>query len=228
MAGRLEKLVIPGGQYAYAIFGQFANTPSNAYPIFNENGTLGGTSNYTNNPYGMMNRMGERKQSNRYFNANMNFKLDLSKFIEGLSWNTKGGIDFIDGAISQLTASKFAVYELLDNGSYTANGTVDEVKTKNAWYTAKDRQFTFSSSFNYDKSWDKSKVNAVGLIYLRELNSMGISVPYKTVGSVAQVGYTYLDKYMIDGVVSYTGSENFARGHRFGLFPAISIGLDYK
>lgn len=36
MAGRLENLTVPGGNYAYSIFGQFASTPSGAYPIFNE------------------------------------------------------------------------------------------------------------------------------------------------------------------------------------------------
>ena len=224
MAGRLENLTVPGGQYAYSIFGQFANTPANAYPIFNEDGSLGGTSNYTSNPYGLMNRMGQRDQSSRYFNADLNFKLDLSSLLQGLSWNGKGGIDFIDGATSQLTSSKFAVYELLDDGTYTSNGTADEAKTENFWYNAKDRQFTFNTSFNYDKAWKKSKLSALGLFYLRELASMGISVPYKTVGVVSQVSYSILNRYFIDGVASYTGSENFARGHRFGLFPAISFG----
>ncbi|MCK9205991.1 MAG: TonB-dependent receptor [Salinivirgaceae bacterium] len=224
MAGRLENQTTPGGNYAYSIFGQFANTPSNAYPIFNADGSLGGTNIYKNNPYGLMNKMGQRDQSNRYFNADLIFKLDLSKFIDGLSWNAKGGIDFIDGAIKQLTSSKFAVYELLDDGTYTSNGTADEAKTKNNWYTGKDRQFTFNTSFNYDKSWGESKLTAMGLFYLRELNSLGVSVPYKTVGSVAQAGYSYMGRYLINVVVGYTGSENFARGHRFGLFPAISIG----
>jgi TonB-linked SusC/RagA family outer membrane protein len=224
MAGRLEQQPTPGANYAYAIFGQFASTPSGAFPIFNENETLGGTANYKNNPYGLMNRMGERDQTSRFFNADLKFNLDLSKFVNGLSWNAKGGLDFIDGSISQLTSSQFAIYELLDDGTYTNHGTMDEAKTENFWYTSKDRQFTFNTAFNYNKSWNKSKLNAMGLFYLRELNSMGISVPYKTVGMVGQVGYAFLDRYMIDGVLSYTGSENFASGHRFGLFPALSVG----
>lgn len=172
----------------------------------------------------MMNEMGQRDQSNRYFNADVKLKLDLSDLVEGLSWNGKGGIDFVDGSTSQLTSSQFAVYELLDDGTYTSNGTQDETKTQNFWYNSKDRQFTFNTSFNYDKAWGNSKLSALGLFYLRELNAMGISVPYKTVGVVSQLSYSLLNKYLIDGVVSYTGSENFARGHRFGLFPAISAG----
>jgi len=224
MSGRLENQTTPGGHYSYELFGQFASTPSNAYPIFNEDGTLGGTNNYKDNPYGMMTRTGQRDQTNRYFNADIHFKLDLSDILKGLSWNGKGGIDFNDGMIVQLTSSQFAVYELLADGTYTNNKTLDVAKTTNFWYTGKDRQFTFQTSFNYDKSWKNNRVNALALFYLRELNSMGIAVPYKTVGLVAQLNYAYKNKYLLEGTASYTGSENFARGHRFGLFPAISAG----
>lgn len=222
MAGRLENQTTPGGHYSYELFGQFASTPSNAYPIFNEDGSLGGTEKFKNNPYGTMNRTGQRDQTNRYFNADVLFKLDLSDLLKGLSWNGKGGIDFSDGMIVQLTTSQFAVYQLLEDGTYTANGTQDVAKTTNFWYTGKDRQFTLQTSFNYDKEWKDNRINAMTLFYLRELNSMGIAVPYKTVGFVAQAGYAYKNKYLLEGTASYTGSENFARGHRFGLFPALS------
>ncbi|MDP4271269.1 MAG: SusC/RagA family TonB-linked outer membrane protein, partial [Bacteroidota bacterium] len=193
-------------------------------PIFNENGTLGGTQTYPLNPYGMMNRQGQQDQTNRYFNADVQFKLDLCDILKGLSWRGKGGLDFRDGMIVQLTSSQFAVYQLLADGTYTANGTKDLAKATNFWYTGKDRQFTFQTSFNYDKTWKNNRINAMTLFYLRELNSTGVAVPYKTVGFASQVSYAYKDKYLLDGTASYTGSENFARGHRFGLFPAVSAG----
>lgn len=224
MAGRIENLTVPGGNYAYSIFNQFANTPSNAYPIFNENGTLGGTSVYKSNPYGLMNKMGQRDQTARYFDATLKFKLDLSDFIDGLSWNGRGGIDFVDSHVSQLTSSGFAVYELLANGTYTNNSTIDAVKTQNFWYEAKNRQFTLQTSFNYDKVFENHRVNAMSLFYLRELNTYSASVPYKTVGFAGSVSYAYLNRYLLDISTSYTGSENFASGHRFGLFPSLGVG----
>lgn len=224
MSGRVENQNTPGGHYAYELFGQFASTPSNAYPIFNEDGSLGGTSDFTDdNPYGLMNRSGERNQTNRFFNADIQLKLDLSDLIKGLSWTGKGGIDFYDGVIKQLTG-KFATYQLLDDGTYTNNGTINEAKTTNFWYTGKDRQFSLYTSFNYDKNWKNSRLNASTLFYMRELNSSGIAVPYKTVGFATQASYALKNRYILDGTLSYTGSENFARGHRFGLFPAISAG----
>lgn len=225
MSGRLENQTRPGGSNTSYLLGQLATTPSNAYPIFNENGTLGGTDIYKLNPYGMMTRQGQQDQTNRYFNADVQFKLDLSDIVKGLSWKGKGGIDFRDGMIVQLTASQFAVYQQnADDGTYTANGTQDVAKTTNFWYTGKDRQFTFQTSFNYDKVWKDNRINAMTMFLMRELNTTGVAVPYKTVGFASQVSYAFKDKYLLEGTASYTGSENFARGHRFGLFPAISAG----
>jgi TonB-linked SusC/RagA family outer membrane protein len=49
-------------------------------------------------------------------------------------------------------------------------------------------------------------------------------VPYKTVGLAGSASYGYLNRYLLDFSASYTGSENFASGHRFGFFPAVSAG----
>ncbi len=223
MAGRIENQTTPGGNYAYAIYSNFAGTPSNAYPIFQENGSLGGSQAYPNNPYGLMNSMGQRDQLNRYFDANLKFKLNLSDLLNGLTWNGRGAIDFVDGHTSQLTSTQFAVYQL--NGDNTLTKINNDVaKTQNFWYNSKNRQFTFQTSFNYDRTWNQHRVNAMTLFYLREQNSMGISVPYKTVGFASQFSYAYLNKYLLDGSASYTGSENFSSGNRFGLFPSISGG----
>jgi len=223
LAGRIENQTTPGGNYAYAIFSNFSSTPSNAYPIFQENGSLGGSVTYPNNPYGLMNSMGQRDQMNRFFDANLKFKLDLSDFWKGLTWNGRGAIDFVDGHTSQLTSSQFAVYQLNGDNTLTKINT-DVAKTQNFWYNSKNRQFTFQTSFNYDRNWKNHRVNAMTLFYLRELKSMGISVPYKTVGFASQLSYAYLNKYLLDASVGYTGSENFSSGNRFGLFPSISGG----
>ena len=44
------------------------------------------------------------------------------------------------------------------------------------------------------------------------------------VGLVGRVTYDYDNKYLIEGNVGYNGSENFAPGHRYGFFPAVSGG----
>jgi TonB-linked SusC/RagA family outer membrane protein len=50
------------------------------------------------------------------------------------------------------------------------------------------------------------------------------SLPYRNQGFSARISYMFDSKYMIETNIGYTGSENFALGNRFGLFPSISAG----
>lgn len=49
------------------------------------------------------------------------------------------------------------------------------------------------------------------------------SVSRKNMGLSGQVTYNFKNRYFIDWNFGYTGSENFASGHRWGFFPAYSL-----
>ena len=50
------------------------------------------------------------------------------------------------------------------------------------------------------------------------------NVPSGVMGFVGRVTYNYKNRYMAEVNVGYNGTEQFAKGHRFGLFPAYSVG----
>lgn len=50
------------------------------------------------------------------------------------------------------------------------------------------------------------------------------SVSRKNLAFAGQVGYNYDYRYFVDFNFGYNGSENFADHHRFGFFPAFSLG----
>ena len=54
------------------------------------------------------------------------------------------------------------------------------------------------------------------------------SLPQRKQGLAARASYAYAGKYMAEVNVGYNGSENFAKGHRFGLFPSIARCVVYK
>lgn len=51
-----------------------------------------------------------------------------------------------------------------------------------------------------------------------------IAIPRKLVGLVGRVSYNYNDRYLLEFNMGYNGSENFAKGRRFGFFPSVSGG----
>lgn len=53
-----------------------------------------------------------------------------------------------------------------------------------------------------------------------------VGVPQKFRGFSGRVGYDYKQKYLIDFNVAYNGTDRFAADHRFGIFPAVSVGYN--
>ena len=49
-------------------------------------------------------------------------------------------------------------------------------------------------------------------------------IPKRHMALSGRLTYGYQDRYLIEGNFGYTGSENFQKDHRFGWFPALSLG----
>jgi TonB-linked SusC/RagA family outer membrane protein len=81
----------------------------------------------------------------------------------------------------------------------------------------------YEVALNYDRSFGKHNVSALGLFNRQERNS-GTSFPYYNEGLVGRVTYDYNRKYLIEFNIGYTGSERFAPGNRFGTFPSLAVG----
>ena len=50
------------------------------------------------------------------------------------------------------------------------------------------------------------------------------SLPKRRMGLAARLSYDYKYRYMVEVNAGYNGSESFAKGHRWGFFPSISLG----
>ena len=91
----------------------------------------------------------------------------------------------------------------------------------------KSRDWYAEASFDWKRDFDLHHLSALVLYnqskaYYPDSDYPGIPRGY--VGLVDRVTYDYDNKYLIEGNVGYNGSENFAPGNRYGLFPAVSGG----
>ena len=50
------------------------------------------------------------------------------------------------------------------------------------------------------------------------------SLPKRRMGIAVRAAYDYANRYLFEFNAGYNGSENFAKGHRFGFFPSVSVG----
>jgi TonB-linked SusC/RagA family outer membrane protein len=81
----------------------------------------------------------------------------------------------------------------------------------------------YEMSLNYDRSFGKHNVTAMGL-FNRQQKNTGTEFPYYNEGLVGRITYDYNRKYLLEFNVGYTGSERFAPDNRFGFFPSAALG----
>ena len=178
-------------------------------------------------------------------------KLDF--ITKGLSFKAKGSYNSAytinkQGKSVVASFNPLVQYEKDDQGQYVldaegnkkvilnADGTPYIVYRQNGndtdpSYSAsqgKARDWYLEGSFNYSRVFDKHTVNAL-LLYNQSKqyyysSSSYPDVPRSYVGLVGRVTYDYASRYMAEFNMGYNGSENFAPGRRFGVFPAGSVG----
>ena len=93
--------------------------------------------------------------------------------------------------------------------------------------TSQSRDWYVEAAFNYKRDFGKHHVSALGMYNQSMKYYQGgnfNSIPRSYIGLVGRLTYNYAMRYMIDANIGYNGSENFAKGKRFGLFPAFSAG----
>jgi TonB-linked SusC/RagA family outer membrane protein len=77
-------------------------------------------------------------------------------------------------------------------------------------------------------TWESANLGSVeGALTSDEHASMDgkNTIPYNDLVSFfGRINYSYKDKYLLTAIVRSDGSSNFAKGHRWGVFPSISAG----
>lgn len=91
----------------------------------------------------------------------------------------------------------------------------------------KSRDWYIEAAMNYKRDFGLHHVSALAMYnqsmkYYPTGNWPGIPRAY--IGFVGRATYDYNTRYLFDFSVGYNGSENFAEGKRFGIFPAGSLG----
>ncbi len=81
----------------------------------------------------------------------------------------------------------------------------------------------YEASLNYANSFGKHTVSGMALLNRQQKNK-GLEFPYYNEALVGRATYDYGHKYLLEANIGYTGSERFAPGNRFGVFPSAAIG----
>ena len=172
--------------------------------------------------------------------ANIDYSQKLDFITEGLSLHALFSLRNYSYS-TKARVQDYNSYELKDysvdaNGNYTMKvGPTDGSNPQrfplaNEGGSTGERKFYFQSYLDYTRSFNEHHVNAMILFNMDEYstNNPGTnlisSLPKRRMGVAGRITYDYAHRYMTEVNAGYNGSENFAKGHRFGFFPSVSVG----
>ncbi len=230
MGGTVEDKTNPTGLILSSVFSSLATVAPNAFPVRNPDGSFGGNAAFSN-PVGNL-QTGSYASNGRTLQTTLKLTNQLDFITQGLS--VSAAISFNTVFRSFSTRSK--QYERFS----IAKGVGDTVKyTKFGQKTAlvgnedasdQWRNNVYQGFLNYDRTFGKNTISGM-LMYnydsYTDVDNQTTAVnalPHKHDGGGGRLTYANNNKYIAEVSFAYMGSENFAPGKRYGLFPAASLG----
>lgn len=217
----------PVGYSTESMFNLVSSIPPNAFPVFTPINAYGGNALYTN-PWGNMLETGFYTSNNRTIQTKLKFIEKLDMIMEGLSASAAISFNstFRGYSNKSRTYRRFSIsQDALGNTVHIPfNVNSSLVSTENQY--DQWRNFGVNAFLNYNRTFGAQTIDAM-LGYNLDTYTLSGSVnslPYKHVGLNGRFTYTSNEKYIGELSFGYYGSENFAAGKRFGLFPAASLG----
>lgn len=223
--GRIQNNNEPGG-LGIAIMQDIHNTPRNAYPVFNPDGSLGGSSQYPENIYGKTMKSGYANLYAREINAELNLKADLSDITKGL-WFRVGGSFYTNFTEYIVRTKENAVYQWRTDpatGETTYLKVGEDTDMGNERGSSSTERFFYTDAqLGWTRGFGQHHFNAMlGVNYDNRI--LGSQLPQFFLGGNARLQYDYAEKYLFEAVVARNGTNRYHPDRRYGTFPAFGIG----
>lgn len=183
----------------------------------------------TFNPYSQLTRNGYFDNINNTIESVFVLNQKLDFITRGLSFKGTLGLDaFIIGVRAQ--SGSYAKYQVdAATGNLVAfpgfyNDQLGSVFTSRDGYNKSNIQL----GFNYNRIFNRHNISVLALAQ-REVRGVQRNIanaPFANQGLVLSAKYNYNSKYFVEFNGAYNGSENFAAGKRYGLFPSVSAAYN--
>ena len=180
------------------------------------------------NPWAWLTQTGYQTRKESSLETLFSIEQDLSMLVKGLK--IKGLFSFDRYSASGVRRSKNPTYYQPANGRNpdgTLNlhmlGNGDEYLDYSSYgeYGTNSTYTEFSA--NYANTFGKHGVQGMFMYDMRNLDT-GDKQPFRFMGIAGRFSYTFDNRYVTEFNFGYNGSENFAKGKRYGFFPSVALG----
>lgn len=173
--------------------------------------------------------------------ASLNFDQDLNFITPGLKFRAMASLK----NYTQTAQTRSADYNTFSLNGWTQNpdGTYDletllvgssekNTDLKTSATNTGNRRIYLQAMLEYDRTFGKHNVGGLFIYNQDEYvnnnpgNELLKALPVRRQGIAARASYAYDNKYLAEVNLGYNGSENFAKGNRWGFFPSVAVGYN--
>lgn len=171
--------------------------------------------------------------------ANIDFEQKLDFLLKGLRFKALFSFKNFNNTITKrsqgINRYTLTGYELNTDGTYnmtispfgSSNPTKPILSTESA--VAGDRRIYFQSYLDYNQGFGNHNVSGMVLWNIDQYDNnapgdLVASLPRRKMGFAGRLSYDYAGRYLMEVNAGYNGSENFAKGHKWGFFPSVAVG----
>jgi TonB-linked SusC/RagA family outer membrane protein len=204
--------------------------------------------NQSRNPYQMLAHSGYTSEFHTTLQSNIELKQDLKFITEGL--NLKAMFSFDAYTYARVKRTLRPRPYKLEPWGFDASGNpilvneageynyIDQEPGNDGYYTylnrtserpSTERTVYLEAQLNYSRTFGLHSVGAMALYNQNDFlkpsdENIYNSVPKRYQGLTGRATYSYDGRYFAEFNFGYNGSENFAKGKRYGFFPAVAVG----
>lgn len=222
----------PGVSAAAIWYGAFSTNPI-VFPIKYPDGKWAGPVNNGGvNPLNQVQNSGYTTE----FHPTVQSVLTLTQKLDALTKGLSAMGRFSFDSYSETDINRTGTNDLWYAGSRDGEGNLVYTQTRTgstylgySTSTTAERTMYLEGNINYNRSFGEHNIGALVVYNMRNrivasAGSLTGSIPYRSQATAGRLTYSYMDKYLVEFDGGYTGSENFAPGHRWGFFPSVSAG----
>ena len=220
------------------IWGSLSGLSSLTVPVVYSNGLFPsyGGSGIQISPKVWLTETGYKTMWENKIETNLGIKQDLKFITPGLTAEARFSFDTFN--FNQINRLKYpdlyrAERQRDGQGRLVLSRVFQEVPLYQGTESRADLRYFGEFNLNYGQVFDdKHRVGGLFRATMEErsdrdpafFSDILFMIPKRYLAYAGRFTYSYDDRYFIEGNLGYTGSENFEKGSRFGLFPAIAGG----
>lgn len=185
------------------------------------------SNNTTRNPYNFLNETGYSRQWNVAIQSKVALKQELDFITKGLDFKLAVSFDAdINSNMSRTKSPETWYVQLVDGEKQFIQKDAGQPNLSDfeGFSQKAEKKIFIETSLNYQRTFNETHDVSGLLLYMqKESHATGVGLPYRKQSFVARGSYGYKKRYLVEGSFGLTGSENFAKGHRYGIFPAVGL-----